>query len=93
MSIHEMLYDMATGLHKAGLVSDEELREWDLECRPRRARWRALLGEELFLWSITVERFFYWDHDWQRRVESFLRKRLGGFWFGRTDNREALSHD
>ena len=90
-TLMEHLYEISRDLHEAGLLSDEKFREHDLMCRPRRARWRVQLGDALYGWGRRTERFFYWDLLWQRRVESFLRKRLGGFWLGQPDNREALA--
>ena len=90
---NELAYEMALSQHRAGHMSDGELRRFGRECRPRRPRWLVRLAFELRLMGITLRRFFYRDHDWQLRVERFLRKRLGGFWFGQPDNREALSHD
>ena len=96
-TILEHLYEMSVGLHKAGLLSDEELRQHDLECRPRRAMWRVRLGDTLDGWATLTERFFYWDLLWQERLESFLRKRLGSLrkrlialWQGQADDREAI---
>ena len=89
----EVVYEITLGLHKVGLVSDEELRQCDLVCRPRRPRWVALLAFELSLWGIWARRFFYWDHLWQRRVECYLKKRLGGLWQGQPDSPETLGRE
>ena len=96
----EHLYEISRDMHEVGLLSDEELRESDLNCRPRRARWRVRLGDALDGWVTVTHGFFIWDLFWQRRVRIFLKKRLRGLrnrlialWHGQTDNREALSHE